>query len=89
MLRNIAAILMTAGLVALTGCGGSHELARSEFVEFTPEQKKEIEAKSANEYRIQSLATWRSPRGGRSYPSRWNLIQIGRASCRERVSLTV
>lgn len=53
MLRNAGVILMMAGLVALAGCGGTYELARSEFVEFTPEQREEIQSRSGNEYRIQ------------------------------------
>jgi polysaccharide export outer membrane protein len=47
-------ILGTAVLVALGGCGGGPStVARSNFVEFTPEQKQEIDAGSSNEYRIQ------------------------------------
>ena len=37
MLRIAGAILMMTGLVALAGCGGTHEVTRTQFVEFTPE----------------------------------------------------
>lgn len=47
-------ILGVALLVALGGCGGGPStVVRSNFVEFTPEQKQEIEVGSSNEYRIQ------------------------------------
>ena len=40
-------------LAVMAGCGGSSQVTRSNFVEFTPEQKQEIEANSSSEYRIQ------------------------------------
>lgn len=47
-------ILGLAVLVAIGGCGGGPgTVVRSNYVEFTPDQMKEIEAKSTNEYRIQ------------------------------------
>lgn len=47
-------ILGVALLVALGGCGGGPStVVRSNFVEFTPDQKQEIEAGSSQEYRIQ------------------------------------
>jgi len=47
-------ILGTVMLVVLGGCGGGPStVVRSNFVEFTPEQKLEIDAGSSNEYRIQ------------------------------------
>ncbi|MEN8007857.1 MAG: polysaccharide biosynthesis/export family protein [Candidatus Krumholzibacteriota bacterium] len=53
-IRSISLLILgTALLAVLGGCGGSSTVARSNFVEFTPEQKQEIEAKASNEYRIQ------------------------------------
>ncbi len=47
-------ILGSVLLAVLGGCaGGSSTVVRSNFVEFTPEQKQEINAGTANEYRIQ------------------------------------
>ena len=47
-------ILGSAMLIALGGCGGGPStVVRSNFVEFTPEQKQEINTGSNNEYRIQ------------------------------------
>ena len=47
-------ILGSAMLIALGGCGGGpSSVVRSNFVEFTPEQKQEINTGSNNEYRIQ------------------------------------
>jgi len=47
-------ILGAALLVALGGCGGGPSaVVRSNFIEFTPEQKQEIETSSGHEYRIQ------------------------------------
>lgn len=46
-------LLLLMGFLVLGGCAGSgHEVTRTNFVEFTPEQKKEIEGASS-EYRIQ------------------------------------
>jgi protein involved in polysaccharide export with SLBB domain len=47
-------ILGSALLDILGGCGGGPStVVRSNFVEFTPEQKQEIETAASNEYRIQ------------------------------------
>ena len=47
-------ILGAMVLAALGGCGGGPAtVSRSEFVEFSPEQKAEIEENSSHEYRIQ------------------------------------
>ncbi len=46
-------ILGTVLLAVLGGCGGTSDVVRSNFVEFTPEQKQEIDAGSNNEYQIQ------------------------------------
>ena len=47
-------VLGLAMLAVLGGCGGGPStVVRSNFVEFTPEQKQEINSKSTNEYRIQ------------------------------------
>lgn len=47
-------VFSLALLTVLAGCGGGpSSVARSNFVEFTPDQKKEIEAKTGDEYRIQ------------------------------------
>jgi len=47
-------ILGLAVLLALGGCGGGPGMvSRTNFVEFTPEQKQEIAAGSGNEYLIQ------------------------------------
>ncbi len=40
-------------LAVLGGCGGTSDVVRSNFVEFTPEQKQEIDAGSNYEYQIQ------------------------------------
>lgn len=54
MIRNAwKIILVAAGLAVLAGCGGTSEVTRTNFVEFTPEQKQEIDSRSGNEYRIQ------------------------------------
>ncbi len=47
-------IIGSALLVTLGGCGGGPStVVRSDFVEFTPEQKQAIDTSSGNEYRIQ------------------------------------
>ena len=53
--KKFALLSLTAGLlVVLGGCGGGPAtVVRSDFVEFTPEQKTEIDARASNEYRIQ------------------------------------
>lgn len=50
---NASLILGLSLLAVLGGCGGSSGVARTSFVEFTPEQKQEIDAGSSQEYRIQ------------------------------------
>ena len=55
--KNSQISLMVLGLallVVLGGCGGGPStVVRSNFIEFTPEQKQEIDSSSSNEYRIQ------------------------------------
>jgi len=47
-------VLVAGLLLALGGCGGGPDMVvRSSFVEFTPEQRQEIEAQGSREYRIQ------------------------------------
>lgn len=53
MLRIAGSMMVTAALAFLAGCGGTHELARTEFVEFTPDQQAEIQSRAGDEYRIQ------------------------------------
>ncbi len=55
--KGSAFLFLIAGLATLLvlgGCGGGPStVVRSDFVEFTPEQKAEIDAKAGDEYRIQ------------------------------------
>lgn len=48
------ALILLLGLAA-GGCGGgAHPVVRSDFVEFSPEQRQSIDAQSHREYRIQA-----------------------------------
>jgi polysaccharide export outer membrane protein len=55
MRSKFSGLLAVLGLLMVSGCAGSHDyqLPRSEFVEFTPEQKTEINREANRAYRIQ------------------------------------